>query len=67
MFTGIASYEIFSRRLGCQKFTSSIPGCCEEEYAPLIICEQRPKLFISYYPERLPAICWADLPALSVA
>jgi hypothetical protein len=67
MFTGIMSYEIFSHRLGCQKFTSSIPGCYEEECAPLIIREQRPKLFISYYPERLPAICWADLPALSVA
>jgi len=29
MFPGITSYEIFSRRLGCQKFTSSIPGCWE--------------------------------------
>jgi len=37
MFPGITSYEIFSRHLGCQKFTSSTPGCCEEKGKPIII------------------------------
>jgi len=33
--TDIMAWRINS--LGCQKLTSSIPGCCEEERKPIII------------------------------